>query len=107
MAGGFFGSLVLTASAAWANRHEPAFAWILVALALSLVAVVITMAVNVPLNDALKGAGDPDRITDLGRVRDAFHEGRWAAWNLVRTLVSLAALGCLAWALVLHGRATG
>jgi uncharacterized membrane protein len=107
MAGGFLGSFVLTAGAAVAHRDEPAFAWIVAALALYLVAVVITIAVNVPLNDAIKAAGDPDRIADLGGVRDAFQEGRWAAWNLIRTLLSVAALGCLAWALVLHGRATG
>jgi hypothetical protein len=29
------------------------------------------------------------------------------AWNLVRTVVSLGAFASLAWALVLHGRATG
>ena len=38
------------------------------ALVLYLVAVVITIAVNVPLNDAIKAAGDPGRIADLGRV---------------------------------------
>jgi len=39
-------------------------------------------------------------------VRERFDEARWVRWNNVRTLASTAAFGCLAWALVLFGRAT-
>ena len=67
---------------------------------------IITFAVNVPLNDALKAAGDPDRIADLGAVRDHFNEARWAAFNLVRTLLSAGAFVSLMWALVVHGQST-
>ena len=56
----------------------------------------ITLAVNVPLNDAIKAAGDPDRIGDLRSVRRRFNEARWAGWNVVRALASVAAFGCLA-----------
>jgi uncharacterized membrane protein len=80
--------------------------WIAVALILYLVVFVITIGVNVPLNDAIKAAGDPDRIADLAMVRERFDEARWVRWNNVRTLASTAAFGCLAWALVLFGRAT-
>lgn len=66
-------------------------------LVLALATVVITGALNVPLNDALAAAGDPDRITDLAGVRAAFTDA-WLRWNGVRTLTSTAALGCLAWA---------
>jgi Anthrone oxygenase len=59
------------------------------------------------LNDDLKAAGDPDRIADLAAVRDAFHETRWVAWNIVRAVATTAAFVCLTWALVLHGRVTG
>ena len=93
MAGGFVGALVFTAGAAVANRHQPALGWIVAALVLYLIVCVVTAAVNVPLNDALKAAGDPDRLVDLAGVRDRFHETRWAAWNLVRTVVSLGAFG--------------
>jgi hypothetical protein len=48
----------------------------------------------------------PDGIADLSAVRGAFHETRWIAWNVVRAIVSTVAFGCLAWALVLHGRTT-
>jgi hypothetical protein len=41
-------------------------------------AVVITLAVNVPLNDGIKAAGPPDRIGDLTAVRKRFNETRWA-----------------------------
>jgi uncharacterized membrane protein len=77
------------------------------ALVLYLAAFVITIAVNVPLNDAIKAAGDPDRISDLAGVRERFDEARWAAWNLVRVVTSLGAFACLAWALVVFGRETG
>jgi uncharacterized membrane protein len=65
---------------------------------------VITINVHLPLNDDIKAAGDPDRIADLAAVRERFNEDRWARWNIVRAAASTAALGCLAWALVLHGR---
>jgi uncharacterized membrane protein len=107
MAGGFVGALGFTIAAVATNLHRPALAWTIVALALYLLAFIITIAVNVPLNDAIKAAGDPDRITDLAHVRERFNEARWAAWNLVRAVASLGALASLAWALVLHGRATG
>jgi uncharacterized membrane protein len=101
----FGGALVLTLAAAIANRGTPALPWIAAALGLYLVAVIITIAVNVPLNDAIKAAGDPAHI-DVAQVRARFNEARWAAWNLVRVLTSVPAFGLLAWALVLCGRAT-
>ena len=74
--GGFFGALVFT----------------------------IEAAINVPLNDGIKAAGDPERIADLAAVRERFNEARWTSWNLVRTVTSTTAFGLLTWALVLHGR---
>ena len=100
----FGGALVLTLAAGIANRGTPALPWILAAFGLYLVAVIVTMAVNVPLNDVIKAAGDPAHI-DVAQVRARFDEARWAAWNLVRVLTSVPAFGLLAWALVLCGRA--
>jgi uncharacterized membrane protein len=88
-----------------ADNRSP-LPWVAVAFGLYLGAFIITMAVHLPLNDVLMAAGDPDRIADLAAVRDAFDENRWAAWHIVRTIATTAAFGCLAWALVLHGRAT-
>jgi uncharacterized membrane protein len=106
MAGGFAGALVFTLAAALTHLGHDALPWIVAALVLYVIAFVITIAVNVPLNGAIKAAGDPDRIQDLAAVRERFDESRWAAWNLVRVATSTTAFGCLAWALVLYGRAT-
>jgi uncharacterized membrane protein len=65
---------------------------------LALATVVITAALNVPLNDALAAAGDPDGIVDLAGVWAAFLDA-WPRWNGVRTATSTAALGRIAWAL--------
>ncbi|MFC6015791.1 DUF1772 domain-containing protein [Plantactinospora solaniradicis] len=83
-----------------------ALPWIAAGLLLYLVMFGITMGLNVPLNNQLEAAGDPDQHTDLATVRDRF-EARWVAYNLVRAVASTAAFGCLLWALVLHGTATG
>ncbi|WP_232667964.1 anthrone oxygenase family protein [Pseudonocardia sp. TRM90224] len=105
LGGTFFGALALTAAAAIANRRERHRAHIAGALVLYLAAVIITMRVNVPLNNAIKTAGDPDRI-DLTAVREAFDETRWARWNTVRSAAATSAFGLLAWALVQHDRTT-
>ena len=96
----FFGAPVLAvAGAVLAWRDGGLRVWLLVAAVLLIAGVVMTVAVNVPLNDAVKAAGDPDRIADLAAVRTAFDESRWAAWNLVRTVTTVAAFGILIGAL--------
>jgi uncharacterized membrane protein len=105
----FFGALLLTGAAALLHLKDDVrdvVPWVAVAAGLYLVVVIITMVVNVPLNDDIKAAGDPSRI-DVATVRAAFHETRWVAWNVVRTIATSAAFICLCWSLVLHGRATG
>ena len=77
--------------------------WIVAGLAFYTVMVVVTFAFHFPLNDDLKEAGDPDRIENLAAVTDDLLTP-WVAWNIVRTLATTAAFGCLAWALVLRGR---
>jgi uncharacterized membrane protein len=77
--------------------------WIVAGLVLYAAMIVITFAVHIPLNDDLVQAGDPDRIGDIAAVRDDFVTP-WVAWDIVRTLASMAAFGCLTWALVLRGR---
>ena len=66
---------------------------------------VATITINVPLNDAIKAAGNPNHI-NVAQVRAQFRESRWAAANLVRVLTTTPAVGLLTWALVLCGRAT-
>ena len=101
----FFGALILTGLAAalhLSGDKRNVLPWIGAAFVLYLIAVVITLAVNVPLNDTLKAAGDPARIADLARVRQHFNEARWSAWNLVRAVTSTAAFGCLIAAAMMH-----
>ena len=103
----FLGAAAFTGAAAATNRATPAFAWIIGALAAYILTMVITFAVHVPLNDALKAAGSVEALADVHRVRANFHETRWAVWNVVRAIASTAAFVALLWSLVLHGRSTG
>jgi uncharacterized membrane protein len=101
----FLGALVFAAVAAGLHAGERSvLVWVAAAFVLYLAVVVVTLAINVPLNDALKAAGDPDRIADLAQARERFDEARWVGWNIVRTILSAAAFACLAWALVEYGR---
>ena len=102
----FFGALVLTAVAAVQQRRLGPGAttrWAVTALVLYALALLVTVVASVPLNDHLAAAGDPARIADPAAVRDHF-QAPWIAWNLARTALATAALGCLGRALVLHGR---
>lgn len=104
----FFGALGFPALAAVLHLGggvRGVLPWILAGLVLSVAGFVITVALNVPLNNQLDAAGPVDRIADPAAVRAAF-ETAWDRWNLARGLVSTAALACLAWALVVHGRIT-
>jgi uncharacterized membrane protein len=92
----FFGALLLTGAAAALNlSEEDVLPWTLAAFVLYLAVIVITMRVNVPRNDEIKAATDPD----LAAVRQRFDEARWVRWNTVRAVASTAALACLAWGL--------
>ncbi|GAA5113404.1 anthrone oxygenase family protein [Pseudonocardia adelaidensis] len=105
----FTGALAFTGVAAVLHGRggsRSPLPWVAVAFGLYVVAFVITVVVNVPLNDGLVAAGLPDRIADLAAVRAAFDESRWITWHAVRTIATVAAFACLVWALVLHGRAT-
>jgi len=107
MAGGFLGALVFTSLAAVLHIGEDGrtvLPWIVAALVLYVAVFGITVAVNVPLNNGIKAAGDPDGIADLATVRKRFDESKWARWNIARAIATTAALACLAWALVQYGR---
>lgn len=102
----FFGPFALAILAAVLNADagdRSAFALIVTAVALQVVMAGITLRINVPLNNGIKAAGDPNRIDDLSAVRRRFNETRWVRWNGLRATVATVAFGCLAWALVLYG----
>ena len=101
---GFFGGPVLIVVAIALDRSRPMLWWLLAALVLILATIAITFGFHVPLNYAIKAAGNPDGI-DVAQVRDDFRESWWRGWNMVRCVTATAAAACLMWALVLHARA--
>ncbi|MFF1817555.1 DUF1772 domain-containing protein [Kribbella sp. NPDC058245] len=100
---GFVGTLLLTGLAGLLSLKEKALPWIAVAFVLYLITMIVTVAVNVPLNDALKAAGDPNTI-DVAAARAAFDAARWTTFNTIRTVLDLLAFGLLGWALYLTGK---
>lgn len=68
-----------------------------------LAVLVLTFAVNIPLNNELGALGDAADASAV-TVIDKF-KGTWVPVNIVRTVLSTAALAALARALLLHGRA--
>lgn len=100
MVTGFLGAPVLTATAAILLLGEDSAWWIVAALALHVVTVVVTGAVNVPRNDALKAADVA--AADAGTARAAFDEARWVRWNLLRVVTSTGATGLLGVALAVQ-----
>lgn len=97
----FFGSLVLTIAAAVVavvSSHS-ARGWIVAAAVLYAAAFLVTLTLNVPLNEQLAAAGPADQIRDLGAVRAAF-EGPWIRWNLLRTGLTIGSLTALSIALL-------
>lgn len=93
----FLGAPVLTLTATalhLGGSARPALGLTAAALLLHGLVLVITMGVNVPLNNALVAAGPADQIIDLAGVREHY-EARWVRWNIARAVASTAALGCL------------
>jgi uncharacterized membrane protein len=105
-------ALVLTALAAvlqYQRRHSAdVVRWTVATLVLYAIVIAVTFAVHIPLNNDVDQAAEPDRITNLAnlaQVRDDV-EGPWVAWNIVRTVLSIASVVALGRALLLHGRNT-
>lgn len=91
---GLFGALIFTAVSAWQSRRTPTGRWVTAALVLYTLVFVVTSVANVPLNNELAAAGTPDGIADPAAVREAF-EDSWVFWNVVRAVLTTAALLCL------------
>lgn len=85
---------VVTAALHFQAGQRSAVGWTGAALALYVIALLITIGVNVPLNDALAAAGPPPRIADLAAVRDHF-ETTWVRWNIARAVASTIAFTLL------------
>lgn len=75
----FGGALVLLAAALVVSRDEPGVrGWVALALVLYVATLVVTVAVNVPLNDRLE-AGAPRPTGCAPRSRGAGSRGTWSA----------------------------
>jgi uncharacterized membrane protein len=91
-------ALAITSFVRW---QKPGAGYLLVASLLYLIGtIVVTIACNVPLNDAL-AAVDPSSA-DAGRIW-ANYLKNWTAWNHVRTIAALAAAASFTVALCQSG----
>jgi uncharacterized membrane protein len=89
----FFGALVVTAIAAtqqWRRGNRTAAVFALLALGLYLVGFGATIVGDIPLNEQLAAVAPAHAGPVIDRIRTP-----WLAWNVVRTLASIAALLCL------------
>ena len=88
----FVGSAVLAVGvgvAALVRLSQPGAGYVLGGAVLALVAFVVTMAFNVPLNDHLATV-DPSALTAADATREwRAYLGPWTAWNHVRTVAPL------------------
>lgn len=102
----FLGSPVLTLAALLLHLAggSPAVPWLVVALVLVAATVLITGAINVPLNAAIQDAAPT--LSDAANLRSRF-EARWVRWNVLRAVTSTGSLAALCWALFLAGRSAG
>jgi uncharacterized membrane protein len=90
----FFGGVGFTAVAAVLYRDAAMLWWVVVGAVLYGLTPVITVVFNIPLNNQIAAAGDPDRISDLRAVRETFEEP-WVRWNILRAVLSTASLAVL------------
>lgn len=104
----FFGTPVvaLVAAALWFSqgRHDVALLLALAAAAYLGGAFLTTLAINVPMNEALGRTAIP---AEAEAARTIWHDysAPWTLWNHIRTAASLVALLLVGWALYLAGRA--
>jgi uncharacterized membrane protein len=98
-----FGAPIASGVAVWLQSSDSGgvSAWTIAALVLNVVGFLITVVANIPLNNALDAAGDPAAVADPAAVRRRF-ERVWNTCNVTRTVVTTAAVVCLA--LALSGR---
>ena len=98
----FFGTpfvLALTALIAW-REHRAAACWFAASgVVYLLFGAVLTMAINVPMNEALGRLVVPEAVDAAGEIWSRYSEA-WQFWNVTRTIasglaLSLAAMGAL------------
>jgi len=83
----FLGAPLLAGVAVFVNPGPRP--WVIAGFVCLVAMLLITGALNIPLNNALENGGD-----DFAAVRAKF-ETAWVRWNVLRALVSTAGFGCL------------
>ena len=90
----FLGAPLLAVVAIFLNLGSPALPWVIAGAVFLVAMLVITGAVNVPMNNALMNGQ-----TNYAELRAAF-EASWVKWNIVRALAATAGFGCLVGAIL-------
>jgi uncharacterized membrane protein len=85
----FLGAPLLAGVAVFLNLGSRSLPWVIAGFVCLVAMLLITGALNIPLNNALENGGD-----DYAAVRARF-ETAWVRWNVLRTLASTAGFGCL------------
>lgn len=85
-----------TAAMAWGAHRPAALAFLAGALVYLLGGLILTLLVNVPMNEALAALAVPDDPAEAARIW-AEYSPRWQIWNQIRTVASGAALLLAGW----------
>ncbi|WID97902.1 DUF1772 domain-containing protein [Bosea vestrisii] len=104
----FFGTPVvaLIAAGLWRAQglHDVALLLALAAIAYLVGTFLVTMVLNVPMNERLARTGIPTEIEAARTVWESYSIP-WTLWNHIRTVSSVATLGLIGWALYAAGKA--
>lgn len=97
----FPGAILFTSVAAILHWKTTYFKWILAALILFLAGMISTLVSNLPANEFIFTAGDPELI-DVEQVRRTFNEKQWLYANHFRSFTSTIASLFVSWTLYLR-----
>jgi uncharacterized membrane protein len=92
-------SAVITLALLWPRRREAAFWWLLAGFLLMVAALVITLAVEVPIDNRIEGWTVATLPGDWRSI-----QSRWELFHTIRTLVSIAAVVAVTIAAVVAAR---
>lgn len=96
-------ALAITAGLLWSAQPSPALCFAVAAIIALLGSVVLTLTVNVPMNEALAAVTVPDDRDAAAAIWDAYSKP-WQFWNQMRALATGAALLAAAWGTYLLDR---
>ena len=95
-------SALITLVLARQEGHAAAFRWVAAGFLLMVVALVVTLAVEVPIDNRIEDWTAATLPADWRSI-----QSRWELWHTVRTFASIAALAAVAIGAVVTGRPEG